>query len=140
MSTRIRRKVFGEGNPVVTVLLYALAALLALICIFPIYYVLVMSVTDAKYALSGSIYLLPRNPNLNAYKAIVTNAKMWRAYGNTIFYTVTNTVLMLVTSGICAELQGSDRQEVPDDIFADPHVCFGGDGSLFPGSYEAGTL
>ena len=98
MSTRIRRKVFGEGNPVVTVLLYALAALLALICIFPIYYVLVMSVTDAKYALSGSIYLLPRNPNLNAYKAIVTNAKMWRAYGNTIFYTVTNTVLMLVTS------------------------------------------
>ena len=101
-----RRKVFREGNKTATVLMYAAAALLALVCIYPIYYVLIMSLSEAKYVVAGNVYWVPRGFNLDPYKVLVRDGKMWRAYANTILYTAVNTVLNLAFSttiayGLC---------------------------------------
>jgi len=92
-SNRIR-----EGNRGVTFVLYVLSFLILLITVYPLYYVFILSISEPKYAMSMDVYLIPKGFSLSAYEVLVGNAKMWRAYANTILYALSTTALMLITS------------------------------------------
>lgn len=92
----------SEGNPVWTVVLYILAILAALICIYPMYYVLCMSVSSPAAVSGLKVYFYPIGLQFNGYKVIVAKPEMWRAYGMTIFYVVVSTVCMLLTCVLAA--------------------------------------
>lgn len=93
-----RKNKIREGNPVITAILYLLAGLVALITVYPMYYVLILSISEPTAAIKMDAYLIPKGFSLSAYQLLAGNKEMWRAYLNTILYTVPTTVLMLVTS------------------------------------------
>jgi putative aldouronate transport system permease protein len=44
------------------------------------------------------VYTIPKGFNLTAYQILMRDSKIWRAFGNTVMYSVCTTVLMLTTS------------------------------------------
>ena len=91
-----------EGNRTVTAVLYILAAIAAFITLYPMYYVLILSLSEPAYAATMRVYLVPKGFNLSAFQVLVTDMKMWRAYANTVLYVVPTTILMIATSTVVA--------------------------------------
>ena len=52
--------------------------------------------------LTGRVWLLPINPNLDGYKAVFEYKDVWLGYGNSIFYTVFGTIYNVAMTMIVA--------------------------------------
>ena len=85
-----------------TVLLYFFAALIAFITIYPMYYVLVLSFSSPREALTMRVYWWPKGFFVDGYKRILTNSNLWLSYRNTIMYCATRAILTLATSVLAA--------------------------------------
>lgn len=99
MRTRNKNKI-REGSRLADVIIYALAFVLTLICIYPIYYVLILSLSDPEYAITMKVYLWPKGWNLSGYQSILRDSRLWLAYRNTIMYSGALTLMVLVTSSL----------------------------------------
>lgn len=66
------------------------------------YYVFILSISDPIEAASMRVYFYPKGMYFRAYAILATDMKMWRSYGYTIFYVVSTTILVLLTSITCA--------------------------------------
>lgn len=97
-----RKNKIKEGNPFATVLMYAACVLIGFITLYPMYYVLILSVSAPEFASTMKVYWIPKGFDLSAYKVLVQDTKMWRAYANTVLYVVPTTILMILTSAIVA--------------------------------------
>lgn len=86
------------GNTIILILL----TLLSLIMIYPFWHVLMYSISDAKLALGGGIFLWPRGFSLYGYKLVTKNAQIWIAYRNTILKTAAGTALSVLLSAMTA--------------------------------------
>ena len=77
-----------------------LVALVLLMTLYPLYLVLICSVSDARLVTTGRGTLYPKGFTLTGYNAVFQNKEIWRSYMNSIIYTVTGTVLsLMVTMG-----------------------------------------
>ena len=104
-TAKKKQKKIREGSVIADVIIFVIVALLAFICLYPMYFVLVTSLSDPAYAQQMNTYWWPRSDTgifLGTYKRLVTDMTMWQAYGNTIVYTLIPTFLMLVTCCLCA--------------------------------------
>ncbi len=85
---------------------YLLLALLAIITLYPCYYVLIASVSDPVRIYEGTGLLLwPKDFGLYAYQTVIENKMLWLGYRNTIFYVVAGTfisVMMTTSAAFCA--------------------------------------
>jgi putative aldouronate transport system permease protein len=61
------------------------------------YYVLILSLSDPRYAITLQVYTIPKGFNLGAYEILIMDTKIWRSFANTILYALSNMILMLVT-------------------------------------------
>ncbi|WMJ88989.1 carbohydrate ABC transporter permease [Anaerocolumna sp. MB42-C2] len=102
MRSITKRSKIKEGNRFVTIFIYLLVIAICIITIYPMYYVLILSVSAPEAAARMDVYWYPKGFFLDAYKMLVGDWEMWRAYLNTILYTVPTTFLMLVTSVLVA--------------------------------------
>lgn len=91
-----------EGSPITNALIYLITAICCLVTVYPMYYVLIRSVSAPEHALLGDMFLLPKGFDLTSYKVIFGDATMWQAYGNTLLYVVATTILMLLFCTLCA--------------------------------------
>ena len=101
MRSRKRNRI-REGNPVVTGILYLLVILICAVTLYPMYYVLILSVSAPEIAARMDVYWFPKGFSLDAYRMLIGDKEMWRAYLNTILNTVPTTLLMLATSVMIA--------------------------------------
>ena len=104
-TAKKNQKKIREGSVIADVIIFVVVALLAFICLYPMYFVLVTSLSDPAYAQQMNTYWWPRSKSgifLGTYKRLVTDMTMWKAYANTIVYTIIPTFLMLVTCCLCA--------------------------------------
>lgn len=91
-----------EGSRLADVCIILVIAFLCFITLYPMYYVLIMSVSDPMEVIKGNIYWWPRGFSLGAYTTIFQDKTMWRSYGYTILYVVSETFLMEVTCLLAA--------------------------------------
>lgn len=91
-----------EGSSVATVILYFVATFVFLICLYPMYYVLILSLSEPVAAATMKVYLFPKNLSLASYSLIVNDPEIWRAYLNTILYIVPTTLIMMLTCILAA--------------------------------------
>lgn len=81
------------------VIVVMICCLMGLMALYPMYYVLIMSISDPAQAARGDIYFWPRGFYLGGYETILKNdASLWRATGMSVFYAASGTLLMLATS------------------------------------------
>lgn len=97
-----RRTGIREGNPIATFVMYFACLAIVFITLYPMYYVLILSLSAPQYASTMRVYTLPKGFDLSAYKVLVKNSNMWRAYVNTIIYVIPTTILMIITSAVVA--------------------------------------
>lgn len=105
MAKAKNKNIIRDKSVVATVIIYIVVALLAFVCIYPMYFVLITSLSDPQYAQQMNVYWWPKSETgvfLGSYQRLVTDITMWKAYLNTIVYTIIPTVLMLVTCCLCA--------------------------------------
>ena len=77
--SRIGDRAFDAG-------VYLICGLIALICLYPIYLVLINSFSDPFAVARGEVYLIPKGLSLDAYVQAFKNGDIMRGYANSLFY------------------------------------------------------
>lgn len=69
--------------------------LTTLAIVYPLYYVLLASITDPVVVSSGKLLLYPEAPYFEGYTRALHYAPLWTGYGNTLKYTLVGTAVAL---------------------------------------------
>ena len=89
--SRIGDKAFDTG-------VYIICGVIALICLYPIYLVLINSFSDPSAVARGEVFLLPKDISINAYIEAFKSGDIMRGYANSLFYLVFGVAInMLLT-------------------------------------------
>ena len=91
----MRRTRFDTGFDIVTTILLVLALLIVL---YPLYFVVIASVSDATSISSGQVILLPKNVSLVGYQRILQDARIGSGYVNSMLYTLGSTLIGVTTT------------------------------------------
>lgn len=91
-----------EGSSIATVVIHALLLLLALICIYPMWYTIIISVSQPLAARTLNVFVIPDGLYFGSYGQLINRAEMWQNYGNTVIYAVTCTIGMLIVCSCAA--------------------------------------
>ncbi|WP_217592412.1 carbohydrate ABC transporter permease [Cohnella sp. GbtcB17] len=82
---------------------YAVLVFCALLAIFPILYVVSVSITPFGEVLrNGGFILIPRDVTLSAYKTLLTQSNLPQAFKVTVLITVVGTAVNLILTGLMA--------------------------------------
>lgn len=104
MKKRLQK--MGVGSFVFDCVNTVILLLLALIALYPCWYVLMASVSDPAKLHQGSAFLvLPRDFGIYSYKSVMENAALWIGYRNTFLYVTLGTlfsVMLTVSAAFCA--------------------------------------
>jgi putative aldouronate transport system permease protein len=73
-------------------------ALVLFATIYPLYFVLIASVSDPTLVATGKVWVLPQGLSLFGYEQILADDRIWNGYRNTILYTVVGTALSLAVT------------------------------------------
>lgn len=71
---------------------FLLVAILIIVA-YPLYFVVIASVSDPYKVLGGEVMLIPKGLNVDSYKKIFADSSIWTGYFNSILYTVCGTAL-----------------------------------------------
>ena len=84
-------------------ILYIILGFCALLCLFPLMYVVSVSLTPyAEVLRNGGFVIIPKKITLDGYKMFIDNGAMLSAYSVTIFITVVGTALNIVLTLLLA--------------------------------------
>lgn len=75
---------------------YSILGIAGVLVLYPLYFVLIASVSDPVAINNGQLSFYPIGFNLEGFKKIFEDAKLWTAYYNTIFYTVIGTGINII--------------------------------------------
>lgn len=86
----MRRKLNGStvGDFILTVIM----VLICFICLYPVWYTVVISFNDSSDAMRGGIYWFPRKFSIESYRTVFQDSTIMRAFLVTILRTVIGTV------------------------------------------------
>ena len=79
-----------------------LMVLLVLIVLYPLIYVLSSSFSSGAAVSAGKVILWPVDFSTTGYRIVFSYGLIWKAYGNTIIYTVVATAINLVLTTMAA--------------------------------------
>lgn len=88
-------KRMSMGDKIVNVAFYVILSLFIVLCAYPIWYVLVASISDGTYVNSGALILWPKGVHFTAFEYAFAEKQLWVGYANTILYTVCGTLFGL---------------------------------------------
>lgn len=105
MTKRLPRKKSDVGYGVILLVLTAIG----LVTLYPLLYVVSMSISDPFQAYAGRVSFFPRGLSLQSYKIAFENADLIRAFGNSVFYTLGGTVINIVLTVMTAYVLVQER-------------------------------
>lgn len=91
---RRRLKHWTAFDTVVTLI----AVVACFVTIYPMWYVIVMSVSDPTAAAAGRVSFWPVGFNLDSYGLVLNNPRFWISIRNSVLYVLVGCVLMLLTT------------------------------------------
>lgn len=74
------------------IIIFTVLVVLFLFFLYPIWYVVIASFSDADAVYAGQVSIFPVGFNTDAYGRVFRNKDIWIGYGNTILYTFLGTV------------------------------------------------
>lgn len=94
----------------------ALMLILLVIFVWPLWFVLIASISDPNQVWLGNVILWPKGITWDSYELLLKYDQIWTGYGNTLFYTVVGTAVNVVMT-ICAAYPLSRKDFVPRKFF-----------------------
>lgn len=94
------RKTGGRfsGDTVFYIINGLVLGIMALIVLYPIYFIIIASFSSPEAVLAGKVVLFPVDINFDGYLKILERHDIWRGYLNTIIYTVLTVILALAVT------------------------------------------
>ncbi len=92
----------GLSDRASDIVLVVMTAVIMLIIAYPLYYVIVASVSDPYDVYAGKTFLLPSKFTLEGYKAVFSNSNLLNGFLNSVKYTVIGTLYSVITVYITA--------------------------------------
>lgn len=96
MNTNTKNKATGFSEKASDTILIIICAIVLFIVAYPLYYVLIASVSNPYDVYAGKTFLLPSQFTLEGYKAVFADPSIVTGYWNSIKYTVVGTVFSVV--------------------------------------------
>ena len=93
---RKKWKYYSAGDKIFLIIVYLLLFLIAFLCLYPLYFTVIASVSDPASVFSGKVSWFPYQFSLKSYELVFRNTAIWRGYANSVFYTVVGTIFNLV--------------------------------------------
>lgn len=94
-----KNKVKMSGaDKVFTIINAIIMLVICIVIVYPLYYVVIASITDPVVVNSGRPLFYPEKLYLDGYKTTLAYKPLWTAYGNTILYTVVGTIVSLIAT------------------------------------------
>ena len=91
-----KRFEFKLGDKAFDTIVYIITIFFTLICLYPLYLVVISSLSDPYAVARGEIFLLPKGFSLDAYVEAFKNGDIMTGYANSIFYLVVGTIVNMV--------------------------------------------
>lgn len=82
-----------RSDVIFDVIVYTILGLLLLIVIYPLYFVVIASISDPILVTTGRVLLYPKGVNIDGYKKVIEYSPLWVGYRNTLFYVISKTAL-----------------------------------------------
>ncbi len=92
-GTKIR---YSTGDRIFDAVVLFVMLIVLLLCLYPLYFILIASVSDPYLVSAGKVFLIPKGISFNAYERIFTYKKIWSGYLNTIIYTGVGTTINVI--------------------------------------------
>ena len=73
-----------------------------LIILYPLYFIVIASISSPAAVNSGQVLLFPRNPTLEGYKYVMKDSSIWKGYLNSLILTAVGTVVNMFFTVTCA--------------------------------------
>ncbi len=87
-KNQIPKSRIRDGSVLANVVIYAVAILIALVTLYPMVFVLSNAISDPVASATGKVWLLPKGFSLKAFEYVFQSPALWRAFFNSIIYTV----------------------------------------------------
>ena len=88
----------GTGDKVFYLINGLFLGLMALIVLYPLYFIVIASISDPDAVLAGKVVLYPVQVTMSGFQKILERTDIWRGYLNTIIYTALTVVLALAVT------------------------------------------
>lgn len=92
----------SKSDVVFEIIMYSFLVLMGVIALYPLWFVLISSISAPKYVNNGDVVFLPKGITFDGYIQIFKTSKIWVGYRNTLFYTVVGTLLNITLTMITA--------------------------------------
>lgn len=93
---------FAPGERLFDAGVYAISAIVLVLAAFPVYFVIIASISDPVLVMNGKVILWPAGLNVEAYREVFKNQQIWTGYRNSIFYTTLGTCINLTLTTVAA--------------------------------------
>jgi putative aldouronate transport system permease protein len=97
-----KNKLTGMSDKMSDIILVVMCTAIMLIVAYPLYYVLIASVSDPYEVYAGKTFLLPSKFTLQGYTSVFADKRIFSGYMNSIKYTVVGTIFSVIMVYITA--------------------------------------
>ncbi|WP_150265978.1 carbohydrate ABC transporter permease [Paenibacillus tepidiphilus] len=78
--------------------MYAVAVILLILLMYPLYFIVIASFSDPSAVAGGQVWLWPKDFTLDGYRELLKHSNIWIGYRNTILYTAAGTLIGLAVN------------------------------------------
>lgn len=86
------------GDRVFDIAMYTIAVLLIIICLYPMYFILIASISSPSDVSAGNIVFYPKGITFKGYAKLFEYKELWVGYRNTVLYAVVGSVINLAVN------------------------------------------
>lgn len=97
-TSRENKVKLSKSDRIFTIILYTITGILTLVALYPMYFIVIASISSPTAVSNGDVILFPVSPTIEAYKKLLEYTSIWVGYRNTIFYTVLGTAAILAVN------------------------------------------
>lgn len=101
----------SRGDKAFDIALIIISLLIIVVIAYPLYFVIIASFSQPEAVLGGKLRFLPVGFNIESYKMVLSERKVWVGYRNTLLYTVLGTCINLVLTTLAA--YALSRKDMP---------------------------
>jgi putative aldouronate transport system permease protein len=111
MNIKKAKRKISKNDVIYYAINWSVLGLLSIIVIYPLYFLVVASISDPDLIFAGEVFFFPKGINFEGYSRLLKDGLIWSGYLNTIIYTFLGTVISVfitVTAG-----WGLSRKNIP---------------------------
>ena len=80
------------------ILIYTVAVLMTLLALYPMYFIVIASISEPNQVAQGNVLFWPKGFSLDGYRHLFSMGNLWNGYLNTILYSLVGTLIMLAVN------------------------------------------